>query len=768
MGMNIELPIDRSLNAIGASLNEARVLILEAPPGTGKTTRVPAYLAFELGLRTIVLEPRRIAARQAALRVANERGVVHGVEVGHAFRYESKWGAQTKLLYATEGTFLRMLQSRDFNFDVVILDEFHERHLDSDLALALLSQRREKIVVMSATMKGLELKAYFDELQISARELKVESPLFACSMRYLENRPEVLNRSLALKVLSVFEEALSFGGDILIFLPGVREINEIEQLLSERYENLTLIQLHGKLEMSEQARAFTSSVNKKIILATNVAESSLTVPGVRVVIDSGLAREQSWSAWTGLSVLTDVKIPQSSAIQRAGRAAREGEGLCLRLYSEHDFNSRPKAARSELSRSALDDVRLRLSTMKAPYVWFEKPASTAWNDAGQKLRLLGAFGDDEQTPTETGIEMAQIPLPPSWARVALEARRCDQKSREALYQLISSSVGESYQAVKSRLEKILGTPGSVSECLERLLLPGFVHALAKLRAPPQSDLITATGRTLKLGANIVRDLSGDEWGLVFDADQSGRVHRFFAIDTDWLYELEPLPFVDKKALSWHESRGLMLSDSLSIGSLVVEESSRAIKLEDVSHELMDQARSLLFKHKEKKLNELKQSQRWARLFTGHSLKPCRDLSLDDLVAEYLTNEGELESESFFSFLELKSSELWGAQFDKLLPWKIGELQITYELESPPFMAALIQYFYGLKETPKLPLTQQALTLKILGPHKRAVQMTNDLAGFWQRGYVELLKEMRREYPRHHWPDDPASAPAILLKRQLNL
>lgn len=761
--MSIQLPIDFHLEQIARTFERSQVLLLEAPPGTGKTTRVPASLAFDYGLKTIVLEPRRIAARQAALRVASERGFTHGQEVGHAFRDDKSWSKDTRLLYATEGTFLHLLADKSFDFDVVILDEFHERHLDSDIALALLSCRQEKILVMSATMQGLSLNEHFKKINLSVETIKVDSPLFPLEVRYLENRPQVLNRSLSAKVLDAISEVFPTKGDILIFLSGVREIEELETLLEARYPEILILKLHGKLSIAEQSRVFSPNDKRKIILSTNVAESSLTVPGVRIVIDSGLAREKMWSAWSGLETLQDVKIVKASAIQRAGRAAREGKGLCYRLYSEQDFMMRADALRSEISKSPLDEVYLRLMSFDKPYLWFEAPSHEAWEEARLKLEMLGAIGEDHKDLSAMGGEMAKLPLSPSWARVVLEARECNQKSRDALYKLLFHQIGESSKSLKARIEKTLGAIGQKDECLERLLLSGFVHSLAKVR---ERDVITRTGRTLTFNQNLAREFSSGEWGLIFEADQTGRIHSFFSIDLDWLYELEPLPFTEKRTIEYDRSKGFTLSDTLKVGSLTVENSNKKINISQIPSDLREMAQALLHKERAQELGEVKKETRWARLCYAYEFKFHNIEQLNQHVSEFLDSGLDFDVESFFSYLEQKFIEVFGRSINELLPWQIGELKIHYEIGSKPYIMTMIQYLYGLKETPHLLLTREPLLLKILGPHKRPIQVTDDLKGFWKRGYVELLKEMRREYPRHHWPDEPECAPALLLKRHL--
>lgn len=754
----LKLPVDAYIDEIARALKQSDALVLHAPPGTGKTTRVPAFLAFDLGLKVVVLEPRRLAARAAAARVASERGLTHGKEVGHAFRFEANWTQDTQLLFATEGTFLRLLEKEAFKADVVILDEFHERHLESDLALALLSCRKEKIIVMSATLAGLDLESHFKRVGRTVTSVAVSSPLFALETRYLENNPSVLGRKLSLLVLDALESAFEFGGDVLAFLPGVSDIEETQKVIEESYDDVSVLPLHGRLSVNDQAKVFAPSKHKKIILSTNVAESSLTVPGVRVVIDSGLAKQDIKNPITGLSTLETIKIAKSNAIQRAGRAAREANGLVLRLYAEHDFNSRAKSVLPDIERQSLESAALSLFAMKADYQWFEAPKESFWRETINDLQMLGAI-DENENLTAIGEQLHQLPLDPRWGRVVLEARECDAKTRNHLWSFLSFQLGENSKILRERIEKQLGKPGTKNEPVEKLLLTGFVSMLARFDG---INLTTASGKIMKLNQKLVSELAGEEWGIVFNADSFGRINTFLTIDSDWLYELEPLPFIESKDVEWNGR--LIVLDRLMIGSLVIEESRKPVTMSEVPEGLKDKAMSLISKAQEKALHGLKQDERYARLEFAHRERNSSDLSIH--VSQFLSSGEALQPQEFFSFLEGMAYESLGESIDQLVPWQLAGLKVIYSDSEPPHILAFIQSFYGQKNTPIMPVNKRAITLKLQGPHKRPVQVTNDLAGFWQRGYKELLKEMRREYPRHHWPDNPESAPAVLLKRQL--
>ncbi len=760
----IKLPIDSHLSEIAKALNESEAVVIEAPPGTGKTTRVPAHLAFDLGLRVIVLEPRRIAASQSALRVASERGLTHGIEVGHAFRNEAKWGERTQLLFATEGTFLSLYSKNAFDYDVVVIDEFHERHLDGDFALALLSAQSKKIIVMSATLDGLDLEGHFRRLDKSVIRVEVKAPLFECELRYLENIPSVLSVALERKVMNALEEALDFGGDILVFLPGVREIESTKRLIEQSDMEVCVTPLHGRLEIKEQARAFEPSKLTKVILATNVAESSLTVPGVRVVIDSGISKEVQWSSWSRVSQLKEIKIAKSNAIQRMGRAIREGNGLCLRLYAKLDFDSRALSVKPEIERTGLEAIRLRHLEMGSPICeWFEAPNDKSWQEALEGLRAIGAYSEIDQQLTPIGQKMAGLPLEPEWARALLELENFGKVTRRDFARYLARRGVQRESEIAQLMNRNLSKEAEAQVDLGRVLIAGFIRSLGRVRS---HDIVSASGIILKLSHQVSSVVHEGDWGLILEVDGRGRVQDFCVIESDWIYELDPLPIEEKLDIKLDEKRGLCLIDQLSVGALSLEDNLTPVTMDQVPQELKAKASQLLAKMNEQALTQLKQGEKWERLKFLYQFKDGHLNSLEEDLALFCSSGLDYSSESFTSFLEMRANERWAIVIERELPLEIGKLPVSYDEVSGPFIMAHIQYFYGLTQTPRLPLSGEPLLLKLQGPHKRPLQLTRDLAGFWQRGYQEILKEMRREYPRHHWPDEPQAAPPILLKRQL--
>jgi ATP-dependent helicase HrpB len=428
----LPLPIDPLLPAIVQSLRSHTTLVLEAPPGAGKTTRVPRAL-LEAGLaesgEIVVLEPRRLAARLAAQRVAGEMNERVGDSVGYQVRFEDVSGARTRIRFVTEGVLVRrMLSSPELNgVSVVILDEFHERHLQGDVALALAQRLRRgprrdlRLVAMSATLATEQLAAHLE-----APVLRAEGRRFDVALDYL---PKPDERPLDAQVASALRRLLDEGldGDVLVFLPGAADIRRARDACEKVAQNadLLVVPLHGDLPSEDQDRAVAPAGRRKVILATNVAESSITIEGVVAVIDSGLVRVSSQAPWSGLTRLRVEKVSRASAAQRSGRAGRTGPGRCLRLYTRADFESRaeyntPEIRRLDLAQMRLDIAALGLHAADLP--WLEPPPQQQIRAADELLERLGAI-DSAGAATDTGRAMLRFAVHPRVARVLVEGIR---------------------------------------------------------------------------------------------------------------------------------------------------------------------------------------------------------------------------------------------------------------------------------------------------------------------------------------------------------
>ncbi len=432
MNSNQNLPVDEVLPSLVQSLREREVCLLRAPTGAGKTTRVPQAL-LDAGLAgeglVILLEPRRVAARAAARRIAQERGSELGGEVGYQVRFDRKASARTRILAVTEGVLVRMLQDDPFleGVGAVILDEFHERHLDGDLALALLrrvqADAREdlKLVVMSATLATDDLSRWLGDAPV----IESLGRSFDVDIRYKAGRREErLEDRVQAAVLELLDQA---QGDVLVFFPGVGEIKRAQRLLAPmaKKRDIALVELYGDLPPEAQDRVLRPSARRRIVLSTNVAESSVTLEGVRAVIDTGLVRRMRLDPAVGLDKLELGQVSRSSADQRSGRAGREAPGLCLRLWSEMDQRALPPEELPEIRRVDLCGALLQLYAFgerePARFPWFEAPAPAALDAAEELLRRLGAV--DANGLTKEGRAMSRLPLHPRLARLLLEGKR---------------------------------------------------------------------------------------------------------------------------------------------------------------------------------------------------------------------------------------------------------------------------------------------------------------------------------------------------------
>jgi ATP-dependent helicase HrpB len=433
------LPIDDVLPEILAVLQSARPLVLEAPPGAGKTTRVPwaIHEAFPAG-EVIVAEPRRLAARLTAARVASERGQRLGDDVGYSVRFDEKAGPRTRVRYVTEGILLRRLLTDPGLRGVaqVVLDEFHERSLLSDVLLVLLQRLRGRRPELGLTVMSATLDAEPVATLLQAERIRSEGRTFPLEIEHL---PQADDRPLDKQVVSAVRRATGpeTSGDVLVFLPGSADIRRalaaLEPLASER--QLLLLPLHGDLPLAEQARAVEPAARRKVVLSTNVAETSVTIDGVTTVVDTGLARLASHSPWTGLPTLTTSKISRASAIQRAGRAGRTRPGLVLRLYTRGDYESRREHELPEIARADLSETVLALASIGVEQpqelAWLTPPAEAALGRARELLRWLSAI-TEQGAITELGRRLLEMPLHPRLARIALRGEELGVASEAGL------------------------------------------------------------------------------------------------------------------------------------------------------------------------------------------------------------------------------------------------------------------------------------------------------------------------------------------------
>lgn len=765
--------MDLILPEILASLQQTPSLVLEAPPGAGKTTRVPPALLTLVSGEIIVLEPRRIAARLAARRVAWEMNEEAGETVGYQVRFEEKTGHRTRLRFVTEGILNRRLLT-DPNLkgvDAVVLDEFHERHLDSDLALALLKRLQRtrptlKIIVMSATLDVTPVAHYLNDCPI----LRSEGRLFSLSTRHLPYSPDPLPVQVRRAVEMLHRE--HHTGNILAFLPGIAEIRRTirECDTIARQAGLVILSLHGDLTPAEQDLAVTPTHDRKLIVATNVAESSVTVEGVSAVIDSGLARIAAYSPWTGLPTLQISRISKTSATQRAGRAGRTGPGQVLRLYSEEDFSLRPDHDTPEIARADLSQLLVTLRAMNVAHLkdldWLDAPPTPAVQSAESLLDLIGATGPMAQ-------RLARYPLPSRLARVLVES--------------LDRSVGESGCHAAALLG--LGARSQKTDLLEALDLPPDLRLrqhtdqLLRVACPPRQTshddeaLLLAvlsgfpdrvarrrSGNQVVLANGVSAEISGEapqyEFMLALDAEDRREnpmplIRMTSRIEPEWLLDLFPDCVLEQSSIVWNRTTERVEKVSALLYDKLVIEESRGNASESEAAELL--TRKALEVGIEQFVDKEALDNLLARLdFAGfdppHIPQALSELciglhSFDDLRA------------AAANFLPLLEQQCNARLLSELAPLNIRlksrrQTKVHYEHGRPPWISSRLQDFFGMQDTPRIGPDKTPVVVHLLAPNHRAVQTTTDLAGFWERLYPTVRRELMRRYPRHQWPERP--------------
>jgi ATP-dependent helicase HrpB len=771
------LPVDAILPEILESLRQTPNLVIEAPPGAGKTTRVPPALLGVVTGGVIVLEPRRIAARLSARRVAWEMTEEVGETVGYQVRFEEKTGPRTRLRFVTEGILTRRLMSDPTlkGVDAVILDEFHERHLDSDLALALLKRLQRtrpelRIVVMSATLDAAPIARFLGNCPV----LRSESRMFPLAIRYMPYSSESLQVRMRKAAELLIKEKHS--GSILAFLPGIAEIRQSTRECEAvaRSSGLLMLPLHGDLSPAEQDRAVQPGNERKLILATNVAESSVTVEGVTAVIDSGLARIASYSPWTGLPTLQVGRVSKASAAQRAGRAGRTAPGEVLRLYPEEDYMLRPQQASPEIARSDLSQLLLTLRVMKIAHLsevdWLDAPPPDAVAHAESLLDQIGAKDEMAQ-------RLSRYPLSPRLSRIVVAA--IDRGVAEDGCRVAAMlSLGE--RSEKNDLLEALDHPQSPrerqhAEQLLRIGRPvGKPHhdddalLLSVLAGFPDRVARRHSGNQIMLSNGVMAEISGAAQSYAFmvaiDAEDRQEksmplVRMAARIEPEWLLDLFPDNVKESSTTVWNRSNDRVEQvNALLYDKLVIDE-SRGTASDDDAADLL--ARKALETGIEQFVEKDLLNQHLARLaFASLDAPDIEDTLRELCLGLHSFSELKVAAKNFIPLLEQKANS---RLLNDLAPLSVrlanGRVtKIYYEQGRPPWISSRLQDFFGMKESPKIgPETgsgKTPLVAHLLAPNHRAVQTTTDLAGFWERLYPQVRKELMRRYPRHSWPEKP--------------
>ena len=864
------LPIDAVLPAIAAAVAADGAVVIEAPPGAGKTTRVPGTLLDQLGQspgEIWVLEPRRLPARLAATRVAAERGESVGETVGYNVRFDEVAGPRTRLRFMTEGTFVRRLlgDPRLHGVAAIVLDELHERHVATDLALAWLRHLRERerpdlaVVAMSATLEAEAARAFLAGSRGRATTVRSEGRRFDVAIEHLtpaqaaqgEERP--LERQVAGAVRQLLREEPD--GDLLVFLPGAAEIRRAQAALAELAQAaaLAVLPLHGEMPLEEQARAVRPADRRKIVLATNVAESSVTIEGVVAVVDAGLARVAAHSPWTGLPTLALAKISRAAAEQRAGRAGRTRPGRALRLYTQHDFEQRPAYDLPEIARTDLTETAMTLAALGVTdpdaLAWLEAPPAAAWGAARELLRRLGAV-DAGGALTSIGRRMQRFPLHPRLARLVVEGEargageaaalaaaligerdirasarasfrgaeagprgargadvvdlvdvyreaeaarfRADALRRLELEPRATEEVGRVRRQLGAELDRRAPRPALAAEtqAVQQAILAAFPDRVAKRREPGGQSVVLAAGGSAALGL----EQTGD-WLVAVDvvedrkpAAGGGRprgptVRLTSRIEPEWLLDLFPdrIEEIDRRVFDPHTER-VERTSGLGFGVLILDARTEPAPPDEETARLL--AEAALARGIDRLPGADGVPALLARIAFVHAAVP--EAPLPALGADAVAALIRLACVGRVSFAELAApgADLTAAvlaalpheaqrALDTLAPARVSlpggrGVAVHYDAASPPWIESRLQDFFGMRSAPPIAGGRVPLTVHLLAPNGRAVQVTRDLAGFWTQHYPALRRELGRRYPRHAWPEDGATAkpPPPVAKRRI--
>ena len=751
--MRPALPIDPFVPEIVARVRERGAAVVVAPPGAGKTTRVPPALAADGPL--ILLQPRRLAARSLARRIADEQGLTLGEEVGWQVRLERRFSSRTRLLVATEGILTARLQADPLlqGFRTVVLDEFHERSLHADLALALARQAARargdlRLVVMSATLDVEPVAAF----------------LGGCPVVEVPGRPHpvVVSYAPGRGVADAVRELTRHeGGHALVFLPGAPEIRRVHTALTDLdRRGFQVWPLHGSLPSDAQDRALAPSAERKLILATNVAETALTVEGVTDVVDTGQHKVLRYDAEKGLDRLDTERISADSAAQRAGRAGRTGPGRALRLWDPRDIlrpHREPEIARVDLAGPVLDV--LAWGGEPGSFEWFEAPPAPAVDAAMELLGRLGAVRGGRLT--QTGDALHRLPLHPRLGRVLLAAGgsaeaalACALLSERVAWRPASETTDCDLLALLGRVDlpagatrvaraiaaQIRRSGAGAGSDLRQALLAGFPDRVARRREPGSPRLLLASGTGAVLGPESgVRE---GEFLVCLDLAGAGveaRVRMASRVERAWL---EP---TRRELVHRLEGDRVRAFERDLYGALLLAE-------RPVAPEAAAAERVLLAAARERGLGPEGEAILRRLRFAG--LETDLDVHLERALAGR-TDLPSLDPGELLPHATRRELERLAPEF---LPVPSGRrAALEYREDGSVVARVKLQELFGLAETPRLGPRREPVLLELLAPNGRPVQTTRDLRSFWDRTYPELRRQLRGRYPKHPWPEDPWSA-----------
>ncbi|MFW1459748.1 ATP-dependent helicase HrpB [Vibrio parahaemolyticus] len=818
-----QLPIEAVMPQLLTAVKHQHQVILKAAPGAGKSTYFPLQLIQNQVVtgKVIMLEPRRLAARNIARYLAEQLGEQVGQRVGYRVRGETKVSASTQLEIVTEGVMTRMIQNDPEldGVDLLIFDEFHERSIHADTALALSLEVQEalrddlKLVVMSATLDQEALQSLLPE----ACYIESEGRSFAVETRYA---PLTANDHLPTVMAKNIESLMNKeSGSLLAFLPGVAAIKQVQERLSHLPDDVEVCPLYGQLSFAEQQKAISPAEKgkRKVVLATNIAETSLTIEGIRLVVDSGLERVARFDLKNGLTRLEQTRIAQSSAIQRVGRAGRIEEGICVRLYSESQLKQQPQVPQPEILHSDLASLVMELAFWGTTDIhelkWLDIPSAAALRQAKQLLFSLGLITEQGQLTAEgkqahyLGVEpraaamliksqshsdkMVNVAL----AAVALieEPERNVTNIAHSLHRWLSGShpkkslLLKRAQSLAHKLDTTFSLREVDEDALPLVLSLAFPDRIAQQRANQFGRFALANGH----GAECRPDdmLGGCEYLVAIDLmrshSNSSQIHLACELDVNILQTTFDSLFSTEEVVDWDEKKGRLVAEKQrKLGQLVIER----VSLPNPGKEKMTQALLTYVRRQglsslnwtpaaESLLERIRCAVDWLPeqawpMFDEASLLD----SLDEWLEPYMTSVASVKDLSKINLVEALNARLgWplNQHLDEWLPEHYQlptgtKKRIRYQHGHEPVLSVRMQEVFGESTSPTVAIGRKRLVLELLSPAQRPLQVTSDLAAFWNGSYKDVQKEMKGRYPKHVWPDDPANHVATTkTKRQLN-
>ncbi|MFY0598714.1 MAG: ATP-dependent helicase HrpB [Cyclobacteriaceae bacterium] len=813
----IDLPIVEVIDEVKTHLSQSNTLIVNAPPGAGKSTLLPITLLEESwlkGQKILMLEPRRLAARTIASRMSQLIEDQVGKTVGYRVRFDNKVSSQTKIEVLTEGILTRMIHSDNAleGVGLVIFDEFHERSIHADVALALCREAQQvlrpdlKIMIMSATLDMPQLTYLLKSKSVVSKGRQYPVDVNYVGEQDLMLLPEMTART-------IIDASKKHEGDILAFFPGEREIRNCEEILRKQLKGFAIHPLYGMLPQGKQFAAITPDRDgkRKVVLATSIAETSLTIEGIKVVVDTGYGRTSRFDPKSGLSRLETVQISKDSADQRAGRAGRLSPGACYRMWSKAtqarlDDHRTPEIMEADLTSLVLDMAQWGIVDV-AQLTWLSQPPKGAVAQASDTLHQIGALENGKIT--DHGKSVHKLPCHPRIAHMLLEAEEDEMlalatdtaallEERDPLPRDSGVDINLRIETLRrfreeNRLGKKFSRIEKVAESYRRMfeieaenspvdpyetgliLSHAYPERIAFARPGNNAQFQLSNGKYAMVGHRD--DLAHEPWLAISHIDARDGMGKVFLASQLNPRDLAPM-VKEKEVITWDTKRGgLIATKDLRIGSIVLQ--SKPLPDPDESH-LVQAISEAIKKEGGSLLDFNEEVEQWQnRVLSLRKWNPqdaWPDVSTSTLLitnsewlTPYLDKVKKPEDLKKINLKEVLQSSLdWELQetLNKLAPEKIdvpsgSSIKLLYrDNAEPPFLSVRLQEVFGLSDTPVVNGGKNPVLMQLLSPGFKPVQITGDLRSFWDNTYFEVKKDLKRRYPKHSWPDDPWSAEAV--------